>query len=117
METLLIVVALFGITLTYANLRNATVYCSVLMDLGVLSRGELRQRRNTLLRQALFVAGMIMALALATVPAAQLVEISALVRAAVLLLVAGLVFSQSFEQWSLRQCERLIEQDGGGWQR
>ena len=113
MEILLIAVVVLVGVLIYANMRNALVYCAVLVDLGVLSLGELRQRRNGMLLQAMLIAGTLTVLALAVVPTEQAAHISGMGRAAAMLCAAALVFSQLFEQWSLRQCERLVADDGG----
>jgi hypothetical protein len=106
MEFIVLFLFVAASALIYANLRNALAYCEVLLDGGACRRGDIRWRRNRIFRNALLVAAVIMYLALHTSPHNG-AAVTAPDRLFFYLLTVGLVFSQRYEQWAFRQCERL----------
>ena len=106
MELVVVFLFLIASALIYANVRNALAYCDVLLDEGACRRGDIRWRRNRILRNALLIAAVIMYIALHSSPHDG-AAVSAPDRFLFYALTVGLVFSQRYEQWAFRQCERL----------
>ena len=110
MELVVLLLSLAASALIYANVRNALAYCEVLLDEGACRRGDIRSRRNRIFRNALLIAGVIVYVALHSSPDDG-AAVSAPDRFFFFALTVGLVFSQRYEQWAFRQCERLAAGD------
>lgn len=110
MDGVIIFLFLSGSALFYANLRNACAYCAVLVERGGYTIDAIVRQRNTLLLNAILVGGVILAVASAVTDGGS-AGVSAPAKLLAFVGTVGLVFSQLFEQWALRQCERLAEQE------
>lgn len=117
MEGLIVFLFLAASAFVYANLRDALNYSRVLVEKGAFRPDTVARWRDALLTRALVIAAVLMVIALRVVPPAADSRLTGADALFLWVLTSGVIFSQLFEQWTLRACKRLAPVRGGARQR